>query len=453
MSSLATAADVDMNRPAVIVSCDSHVGPKLVEHLRPYCPSRYLDAFDADVARQARAASEAHTLNARMDAQMRRMGPMYSHPNIERDGHWDPVARLSDMDGDGVAAELIWHFSQNGENLPWVGIGLGNVYADQLELGAVAYDIYNRWLADFCSTDPQRLRGLVYIPSWDIDASIRTLRWASDHGLHGVNFPAPGRPCVKEYNHWDWDPFWSACTDLGFTLSTHSSGGPHFDFFGGPGGMQIVAYEGGSFMSRRAVWILTYGEVFKRHPDLKLVITEQVEGWFAPTMHELDSFYMSFGMDSDLDRLPSEYVRSNVYLGASFISPWQAEDAIAQGYVDNVLWGRDYPHIEGVFQATVGPDEEPMTKLALRHVLHRIPPIDALKILGGNAVRVLGLDGDHLQAVADRIGASTPQQLSVAPESLPDNDGNGFMGQAGPRPLEPERIARGEQRRAMMSGT
>jgi predicted TIM-barrel fold metal-dependent hydrolase len=446
--------DVDMNRSALIVSCDSHVGPKLVEHLRPYCPKQYLEAFDDDVAGQrARTTAGAHNLNARMDDQMQRMSPMFDHPNIGRDGHWDPRWRLADMDSDGVAAELIWHFSQNGENLPWIGLGLGNVYAHQLELGSVAYDIYNRWLADFCSTDPERLLGLVYIPSWDIDASIRTLRWARERGLRCVNFPAPGRPCVKEYNHWDWDPFWSTCTDLGFTLSTHSSGGPHFDFFGGPGGMQIVAYEGGSFMSRRAVWILTYGEVFQRHPELKLVITEQVEGWYAPTMRELDSFYMSFGMDADLDRLPSEYMRSNVYLGASFISPWQAEDAVAEGYVDNVLWGRDYPHIEGVFQATVGPDEEPMTKLALRHVFHRIPTTDALKILGTNAVRVFGLDAGYLRAVADRIGASTPAQLTVAPVSLPDNDGHGFMGQAGPRPLEPERVERGEKRRAMLMQT
>jgi len=441
--------DIAMNRPLVIVSCDSHVGPKLVEHLRPYCPRKYLDAFDADVAHQGGAPD--NTLNDMMDDKMRRMSRLYTHPNLVRDGHWDPQARLADMDSDGVAAEVIWHFSQNGENLPWVGIGLGNVYADQLELGAVAYEIYNRWLADFCATDPSRLLGLAYIPSWDIDASIRTLHWAAEHGLKGINFPAPGRPCVKEYNHWDWDPFWSTCTDLGLTLSTHSSGGPHFDFFGGPGGMQIVAYEGGSFMSRRSVWILTFGQVFQRHPDLKLVITEQVEGWYGPTMRELDSFYVSFEMDCDLKQLPSEYVRQNVYLGASFLSPWGAEESVAEGYVDNVLWGRDYPHIEGVFQATVGPDEEPMTKLSLRHIFHRIPAAAAVKILGQNALGVFGLSGDHLQSVADRIGASTPAELAVAPTDLPDNEGNGFLGQAGPRPLEVERVARAERRRALLA--
>lgn len=442
----------DRDQPVVVVSCDSHVGPRLVEDLRPYCPKQYLAAFDEDVARQRGGPPDRPgNLNEMMAEDRRRTAAVWEHPNLDRPGHWDPDARLADMDSDGVAAELIWHFSQNGQDLPWVGTGLGNVYADQLELGAVAYQIYNRWLADFCARDPERLLGLVYIPSWDIDASIETLRWARDHGLRGVNFPAPGRPGVKEYNHWDWDRFWSACTDLGFTLSTHSSGGPHFDFYGGPGGMQIAAYEGGGIMSRRAVWILTYGEVFQRHPDLKLVITEQIEGWYRPTMLELDSFYLTFEKGSRLHRAPSEYVRDHVFLGASFISPWQAEDAVEHGYVDNVLWGRDYPHVEGVFQATTPPGDEPMTKLALRHVFHRVPLPDAVKILGGNAVRLFGLDGARLQDVAGTIGACTPAELATAPASLPPNDGNGFLGQVGPRPVEPERIARAERRRALLA--
>jgi hypothetical protein len=168
-------------------------------------------------------------------------------------------------------------------------------------------------------------------------------------------------------------------------------------------------------------------------------------------MRELDSFYVSFEMDCELKQLPSDYLRQNVYLGASFLSPWQASDSVAEGYVDRVLWGRDYPHIEGVFQATVAPDEEPMTKLSLRHVFHDIPPADTVKILGHNALGVFGLSGDYLQSVADRIGASTLAQLAVAPTALPENDGNGFLGQAGPRQLEPERVARAERRRALLA--
>jgi hypothetical protein len=94
-----------------------------------------------------------------------------------------------------------------------------------------------------------------------------------------------------------------------------------------------------------------------------------------------------------------------------------------------------------------------MTKLALRHVFSRIPTGDALAILGRNAIKVFGLNEDYLRTVATRIGASTPGQLLVAPDpdTLPPNDGNGFIGQSGPRPVEPERVERAERRRAQLS--
>src|ERR1700712_1101216 len=100
--------DVDMNRPVVIVSCDSHVGPKLVEHLRPYCPTKYLDAFDADAARQrGQTAEVSNTLNDMMDDKMRRMSRLYTHPNLVRDGHWDPQAPLAASGSAGLAAQVI----------------------------------------------------------------------------------------------------------------------------------------------------------------------------------------------------------------------------------------------------------------------------------------------------------------------------------------------------------
>ena len=33
---------VEMDQPAIVVSCDSHAGPKLREQLREYCPHKYL---------------------------------------------------------------------------------------------------------------------------------------------------------------------------------------------------------------------------------------------------------------------------------------------------------------------------------------------------------------------------------------------------------------------------
>ena len=41
----------DENAPVIVVSSDCHIGPRLVEDLRPYCPKEYLDDFDAFVDR------------------------------------------------------------------------------------------------------------------------------------------------------------------------------------------------------------------------------------------------------------------------------------------------------------------------------------------------------------------------------------------------------------------
>ena len=423
--------------PAVIVSCDSHVGPLLREQLRDYCPSEHLEEFDAYVAEQEAASSPTRDSIGR-----ERPAPLAEHPNLAVPGHHDAAARLADMDADGVAAEVIWHFSQNGENMPWVGQGLGTVMKRQFEIGKVGYHIYNAWLADFCRAAPDRLLGLMYLPMWDIDAAIAELQWCREAGLRGVNFPPPSKPGQLEYNRPEWEPFWSACEDHDVWFSTHSSGAAPFDYLSGPGGFDIMIYESGGWLARRAAWWLTHGLVFEHHPKLKLVITEQYEGWYLPTMRELDSVYMTFGMMSGLPRLPSEYLRSNVFLGASFPSPWLTEDAAAEGYAENVLWGRDYPHVEGVWQKLADETAEPVTKVSLRHVLHRIPLDDALGIAGRNAVRVLGLDGDALARIAAEIGAPTGEELMRPPDGLPEISprSNAFKGQAGPRPLEPERM-------------
>jgi hypothetical protein len=151
--------------------------------------------------------------------------------------------------------------------------------------------------------------------------------------------------------------------------------------------------------------------------------------------------------------MPSEYLRSNVFLGASFMSTFLAEEAWREGYAENVLWGRDYPHVEGTWRP-IEDGSEPVTKLALRHVLSRVPTREALLMAGQNGMRVYGLDGKYLAEVARRIGAPTAAELSVPPASLPDVDSsNAFVGQAGPRPLEPERVARAEARQRMLSST
>jgi len=63
---------------------------------------------------------------------------------------------------------------------------------------------------------------------------------------------------------------------------------------------------------------------------------------------------------------PSEYCATNVYIGGSYMAPFEAEMAIDEGYVQNIMWGSDYPHAEGTYQYPEVADSETMTHVALR---------------------------------------------------------------------------------------
>jgi predicted TIM-barrel fold metal-dependent hydrolase len=329
------------------------------------------------------------------------------------------------MDRDGIAAEVIFHGSQNGEPMPFLPQLLGNNASFDIDpvLAPVGERIYNRWLADFCSVQPERHVGLAHVPMWDIDAAVREVEWAAEAGLRGVNFPAPRHGVYLEYNDRAWEPFWSACQACGMTLATHV-GVASPGRASGPEALALTSIEDGGYFARRAIWWMVFGGVFERHRDLHLVITESPGEWWTHTMVELDSTWLSqaewnAALREQVPRRPSEYCASNVFVGASFLAPFEAARAVEEGYVSQLLWGSDYPHIEGTWQYAADDRAEPITRIAQRNTFCGIPAGATREILGENAVRVYGLDAAKLRDVAARIAAPTLADLAVPVESVP----------------------------------
>jgi predicted TIM-barrel fold metal-dependent hydrolase len=419
-----TAADTQA-APLVVVSCDTHIGPRLGEDLRPYCPKDLLDDFDAFAGelqkrREAAAAQKRRVSFGGNAALGEDWGVRFA--NLDTPGHYDMHARIRDLDADGVAAEVLFHDSQNGEPIPFQISGAGALtqhgVAQDFDLLKAGQHMYNQWLADVCSIEPERHIGLMHLPMWDIDASLRELQWASEHGLKGLNFPTP-RPHIQPYNNPAWDPFFSACEDLGVTLCNHGGAAPS----GGtlPGAMSIAKFELSMMARICPMNHLIYGGVFERHPKLKLVTTESPGLWWEFVLEEMDSIYLtdckSYGPAEKerVPRLPSEYAREQVFIGASFQARFEAEDAIAKGYVDRVIWGSDYPHFEGTYQYdATGPNGETMNLAALRFTYGGLPEGDVRRMLGGNALDAYGLDGEALAKVAARIGAPSYDDLNAA---------------------------------------
>jgi predicted TIM-barrel fold metal-dependent hydrolase len=407
--------------PVVVVSNDTHIGPRLHEDLRSYCPSAYLDEFDRFANSTAAERDAAKTMLE---------GSGYlDHPNFRTLGHYDSKARLADYDHDGVAAGVIFHGSTNLEPIPFVTSPLGKpAPPPEQELLGVGQAIYNRWLADFVSQSPQRHIGLAYLPLWNMDEAIAQLRWAHESGLRGVNFPAMRDGELPEYNRRHWEPLWSACEELGMPLVTHVGGGTNARY-SGLEAVALMQIESAGFLSQRAVWWMIFAGVFERHPDLKLVITETPGNWFPTKAAELDALYAFYQFKGDeplnkalltqVPRRPSEYMADNVYLGASFASPYEVEQAIENGFASQLMWGTDYPHLEGTFVYRERSEGPSVTRLALRNTFCGVAAVDTKRMVGGTAMEVYNLDAIALSAVAAEIGAPTLDELATPIEGIP----------------------------------
>lgn len=438
-------ADHDADVPLVVITTDSHVGPRLELDLRAYCPRPHLEEFDAFVRAHAPKSDDpleylrAWSLNPDIDedtvATSETLRAVLDGVRTNATaGHHDVTARLEDMNRDGVAAEVVYHGSQNGQPFPFLDPTGGTFNAlyyaptggtRELELAKVGQRMYNRWLADQCSVEPERHVGLAHLPMWDVDAATSELEWAHSAGLRGVNLPAPKRG-VRPYDDLAWDPFWAACQERGMVLATHDGAG--FDDLSVSRAHTHIALTLEGDLPRKLLPRMIFGGMFERFPDLALVLTElenPASAWWVTTASRFDQLWEANrdALGAQLPRPPSEYLASNVFLAQSYLHvvPSEVAAAVREGYTGNFMWGSDYPHNEGCYRHADDDTVETSTRIALRNAFCDAPPELARAMIGENAADVFGFDLAELASVAQRIEAPTLRRVGVRPASVPDH--------------------------------
>jgi predicted TIM-barrel fold metal-dependent hydrolase len=424
---------IDMAAPVPIVSCDGHIGPRWSD-MRPYCPKALLEQYDAEEAQLAVMAAQFGALvPEEMEAPQARVHAEQAARMRAAEGAHDMRARLRDMDADGVVAELIFHGVQDLRPVPWVGLAgfqLGELQRGEgMDLASAGIHMYNQWLADACSIEPERHVGAALLPMWDIGASVRELEWARRAGLRAVNFPSPRRG-LRFYDDPAWEPLWSACDDAQMPLVTHAGAIDVEDVHTtGRHAVFLAELESGGWPGRRALNRMIFSGVFERHPGLELLLVEQNHHWWTATIEEMDSAYLSHSwMVSDImPKPPSEYLRDHVFIGASFMAPFEAEAAVRDGYADNVMWGRDYPHVEGTWQPAVPGDERNMTLESLRYCYSGVAAEQTKAMISDNGIRILGLDHRALQKVAERIGSPSLERIAKPIDAIPEPGRGGVL--------------------------
>src|ERR1700739_1065008 len=81
---------------------------------------------------------------------------------------------------------------------------------------------YNDWLAEFCRTDPARLKGIAMINLDDVEGGIREVERAAPPRPPGAmitEYPAEDR----RYDQPEYEPFWAAAAAFNLPLSLHTA--------------------------------------------------------------------------------------------------------------------------------------------------------------------------------------------------------------------------------------
>lgn len=426
----------------IVISADTHAAAPLPVY-RDYLDSKYHADFDEYLAARAgqfnnMSESMLELFKDALDVPPEQLKAFLTHPTNTPGGApglYDPDARVKDVDDQGLAGEVILpDFAPSDVPFGALDSGVGRAggmlrAGDRYnaELVRAGCRAWNRWLAEFCSHQPERWAGVALIPIHDIDAAVAEIIWARAAGLRGgIVLPgqAPGTP---GYHDPVFDPVWAACEENEMPVNCHV-GNDVPDYGERPESFTLTQTEM-LFFGRRALWFFMWGGVFERHPRLQFTLIEQDCYWVPKTLHELEDIYdhtfSGATIRSKLSLRPTEYWARQCHVGATFMSRPEAERRHEIG-LPTIMWGADYPHLESTW---------PYTKLVLRNTFHSIPPGEVHKMIAENAAKLYGFDLAKLRPIADRIGPLVSEVATPLPADEVPRDylGEGFRNPASHR--------------------
>ncbi|MEE9415488.1 MAG: amidohydrolase family protein [Acidimicrobiales bacterium] len=388
----------------IVISADSHCGAALRDY-KPYLEQNYHRAFDEWADHIEADAKRTDEMFEGKGRSTRNVG-IDGDPVLDADKNFSTERRLRDQSEDGVIATVLFPNTQPPFAPPPATQFEAPPYSDDIEHRWAGLRAHNRWLLDFVGEAPERRAGIAQIFLGDVEGSVNEIEWAAENGLRG-GILVPGAPPDSPFDPLYsaiYEPIWAAAQAHDMPLNHHAGGaspsfGNHF-----PASLAMFMLEV-TWWSQRALWHLMFSGVFERFPDVKWINTETGTAWVPETLDRLDNFYYrmkysTHGSESIFGGMavaamslkPSEYWQRQCYVGASFLRPTEAPLCRDVG-IDNIMWGSDYPHIEG---------SHPFTKDHLRLTFADLPIDETIKLLTSNVARVYKFDLEALLPLAEQ---------------------------------------------------
>lgn len=292
-----------------------------------------------------------------------------------RPGCYDPVARLADMDEDGIVASL---------GFPSMPGFSGTVLsqAKDKELGLLSIQAYNDFIIDeWCAAAPGRYIPAVIVPLWDPAVAVKELERTAAKGARAVAFSEnpyrQGFPSIHDKNG-HWDPFFAAVQDANVVLCMHIGSSSYM-----PGYIEdnpwTVRFATVFLNACYAMidWLLS-GK-FEQFPNLKVCFSEGGVGWMPYVIEHCDRTWLKHGAwtKSPVPRLPSSYVKDHIW-GCYIDDQFGADNLHVIG-IDNVMVEVDYPHTDSTW---------PNSHKVLAEQLAHLSEEDRYKVTRGNAEKL-----------------------------------------------------------------
>ena len=302
----------------------------------------------------------------------------------------DPHLRVKDQDRDGVQAEVLY------------GVLGATGRLNDTEAAVEVTRIYNEWLADFCTTHPERFAGLASIPNQPLEAAIAEVERVAKRGaLRGLDIANSSdlTPLWDPY----WEPLWEVINATGLALHFHTVGGhtpeairkivavgsdptrakaPDAPKVPLPTARAAFATSITLFQINMANILasMIFSGVLERHTRMRLVLGESGIGWIPYVLQRMDAEWEDQFKDLELKMPPSQYWRRQCR--ATFQTDPVGLKLLDELGVENVMWGSDFPHPDGVW-----PDSQEYITKEMGH----LPADVRRKIVCENAGKFYGL--------------------------------------------------------------
>jgi predicted TIM-barrel fold metal-dependent hydrolase len=300
-------------------------------------------------------------------------------------GFFEPEARIMLMDELNIDRAMMW---------PTLASLLEERLADDPVATHVVIHALNQWMHEqwtFNFDDRIFPTPVITLPI--VDKAIEELEWVVAHGAKAILVrPAP----VPDFNGRrrsfalpEFDPFWEAVQEADVVVGMHASDsgdqryvneweghdGEFLPFETKQSGFSALFHADSRMISDVVASIIGHG-LATRFPKLRIMPVENGSAWVRPLVDKFQKVYERVPQSFDEDPMVA-------FKRCIYVHPFHEEDPVGLVDligVDNVVFGSDFPHPEGL------PD--PVTYV---NMLHDLSDADQQKIMSSNLAAFLGL--------------------------------------------------------------